>query len=302
MSTSHGRGRPTIAALGAVVVAVLLAVGFIATRAVTGGDETTSDGAGISSGTGGQTGGDFHSIAVDPSNPERIFVGGHQAVSESTDGGATWSDVPALRGADAMGWVFTTDSVYVSGHPGLTVSVDGAGSFELGNDGLPDTDLHALGGTDDVLYAAGPGVGVSVRTEPGGQWEQRTAQAGQSYFGRILVGPTEPERLIAADAASGVVASADGGRTWQTLPSGLESASWLSRSGSDGQTIVASGGAGAALSSDGGATWEPLVVPPGASLVELSPDDPDTMYAGIHDGDRVRLSVTHDAGRTWSER
>ncbi len=298
MSRSHVRRRATIAALGAVVVAV----GFIAAIAVTRGDDTSSDGAGAGSGTGGQTGGDFHSIAVDPSNPERIFVGGHQAVSESTDGGATWSEVPTLRDADAMGWVFTTDSVYVSGHPGLTVSVDGAGSFERSNDGLPDTDLHALGGTDDLLYAAGPSVGVSVRTEPDGPWEQRTAQTGESFFGRILVDPTEPDQMIAADAANGVVSSGDGGRTWLLLPSGLESATWLSRSGPDGQTIVASGGAGAALSRDGGATWEQLAVPPGASLVELSPADPDTMYAGIHDGERVRVSTSHDAGRTWSQR
>jgi len=286
-----------IAALAAIVAVGGLLVGLVVTR----GDGGGSGDPVAESASGGLTGGDFHSIAVDPSNPERIFVGGHQAVSESTDGGATWSEVPTLRDADAMGWVFTTDSVYVSGHPGLTVSVDRAGSFERSNDGLPDTDLHALGGTDRVLYAAGPAVGVSARTEPDGPWDQRTAKAGQSFFGRILVDPTKPETLIAADAANGVVASADGGRTWNLLPSGLVSATWLSRSGPDGQTIVASGGAGAALSSDGGATWEPLRIPPGASLIELSPEDLDTMYAGIHDGERVRVSISQDAGGTWSD-
>ncbi|MEO6123068.1 MAG: sialidase family protein [Ilumatobacteraceae bacterium] len=283
--------------IAAAVVASGVLVALVATRSDGGGSNDPI----AQSASGGLTGGDFYSIAVDPSNPDRIFVGGHQAVSESTDAGATWSEIPALRDADAMGWAFTNDNVYVSGHPGLTVSVDQAGSFELVNDGLPDTDLHALGGTDDVLYAAGPGVGVSARTETDGQWEQRTAQAGQSFFGRILVDPTEPDVLIAADAANGVAASADGGRTWQLLPSGLASATWISRSGPDGQTIVASGGAGAALSSDGGTTWEPLQLPPGASLVELSPDDADTMYAGIHDGDRVRVSTSSDAGRTWSD-
>lgn len=295
-SSRTGLRATTIAAIAAVVAGGVL-VGLVATRGDGGGSEDPV----AESASGGLTGGDFHSIAVDPSNPERIFVGGHQAVSESTDAGATWSEIPALRDADAMGWAFTNDNVYVSGHPGLTVSVDQAGSFELSNDGLSDTDLHALGGTDSMLYAAGPGVGVSVRTEPDGQWEQRTAQAGQSFFGRILVDPTEPDSLIAADAANGVAASADGGRTWELLSSGLESATWLSRSGPDGEIIVASGGAGASLSSDGGTTWEPLAVPPGASLVELSPGDADTMYAGIHDGERVRVSTSSDGGRTWSE-
>lgn len=288
----------TIAAVAAAVVVV--AAGVVVALIATSSDGGGTDDAVAGSTGGGLTGGDFHSIAVDPSNPERIFVGGHQAVSESADGGATWSEIPSLRGADAMGWAFSADSVYLSGHPGLMVSVDGADSFERSNDGLPDTDLHALGGTGDLLYAAGPGVGVSVRSEPDGQWEQRTAQAGQSFFGRILVDPTDPERLIAADAANGVAASVDGGRTWQLLSSGLASATWLSSSGPDGEIIVASGGAGAALSSDGGVTWESLQVPPGASLIELSPDDPDTMYAGIHDGERVRVSTSNDAGGTWS--
>ena len=43
-----------------------------------------------------------------------------------------------------MGWAFTRDAVYVSGHPGLNRSTDGGTTFARTNDGLPDTDLHAF--------------------------------------------------------------------------------------------------------------------------------------------------------------
>ena len=243
----------------------------------------------------GFVGGDFHSLAADPTTPGRIFVGGHAAVSVSTDGGRTWSRVASLDGADAMGWAFTGDAVYVSGHPGMSRSVDGASTFHQANEGLPDTDLHALGATGSTLVAAGP-AGVIASSDGGRTWSVRTETAGQSFFGRILIGPDDDRHLIAADARGGAVESTDGGQTWQRLGSPA-SALWVSRSGG---TLYASGPRGAARSADGGQTWENLALPEGATLVEADPFDPEVLYAGIHDGGAVDVLVSRDRGLRWS--
>ncbi len=243
----------------------------------------------------GVTGGDFHSLVADPVTAGRLYVGGHASVARSDDGGTTWVPVDALSGADAMGWAIQPDSIWVSGHPGLNVSVDGGATFERRNAGLPDSDVHAFGSDASTLYAAGPGIGVASSIDAGVTWTVVSSDAGQAFFGRILVDPADPAHLVAADAQNGAVASVDGGRTWSAL--GTAPVSWVSST--DGlATIYASGGPVSLRSRDGGGTWEPVEVPSGASLVEVGPDG--TLYAGVHEGTAVAVWSSTDAGQTWS--
>ncbi len=260
---------------------------------------TTSGGSGDESDAGAFVGGDLHSLVVDPADPGRLFVGGHQAVSVTADGGATWRQVPSLEDKDAMGWAFTGDAVYVSGHPGLNRSVDGGVTFTMINDTLPDTDVHAFGAGAGVLYGASPTVGVFASDDAGESWAIRTSATGQAFFGRIIVDPADEQHLLAADAQAGVVQSRDGGRSWQDA-GGLPSATWISAAGDSVESLVASGPAGASQSSDGGRSWEPLELPDGALLAELGANA-DTLYAAGLDGTAAQVWISHDGGATWSE-
>lgn len=273
-------------------IASIVAVGL-----VVAGCGGSSDG---SAARGGRTGGDFHSLVVDPVDPERIFVGGHQAVSVSDDGGLTWTEIGPLRDADAMGWAFTSDHIYVSGHPGLTRSDDDGNSFDRASDGLPTTDVHALGGSGTTLYGAGPGGGFFAGNPDIG-WEQRNADIGHSFFGRILVDPDDPDRLFAADAQAGVARSTDGGRTWELLDAPITSAVWLSTPDTSPETIIASGPDGVAVSPDTGQTWNLIQTPEGTSLVEAVPGRPGHLYAGQHQGEHVELWTSTDGGDTWAK-
>ncbi len=270
-----------IATLTALVVVVVVSRGG-------DGDSPMAQSAGF-------VGGDFHSLVVDPTNPGRLFVGGHEAVSVSTDGGRTWSRVDSLDGADAMGWSFARGAVYVTGHPGISRSTDAAATFARANDGLPSTDVHAFGAGASALYAAGPANGVVASTDGGRSWERRTGAAGQAFFGRILTGPDDDQHLVAADARSGATESTDGGRTWAPL-GGPPSATWVSRGTA---TLFVSGRQGAARSADGGRTWATLSLPEGASLVEADPAEANVLYAGVHDGSDVRVLVSRDGGLRW---
>lgn len=244
-------------------------------------------------------GGDLHSMVADPQQPGRLYVGGHSAVATSADGGATWSPVDSLRDADAMGWAFGPDGVWVSGHPGLSRSHDGGQTFVRASSGLPATDVHAFGAGGSLLYGASPAVGVFASADGGATWEVRATASGQAFFGRILVDPTQPDHLVAADVRAGPVASSDGGRTWTAL-GGLPGAAWVTRS-SDKATLIASGPRGAARSTDEGRSWEPLTLPDGAVIVEATTGSDATLYAGGLIGTSARVWVSRDAGRTWGQ-
>lgn len=278
----------------AAAAAVLLAGGALLYVSADDDDDASD-----SSSTGAVVGGDLHSVVADPTEPGRLFVGGHQAVSVSDDGGVTWRRVPSLDDKDAMGWAFADDAIYVSGHPGLNRSTDGGLTFTAVNEGLPHTDVHAFGAGGGVLYGGSPAVGVFASEDDGDTWKILTGDAGQSFFGRILVDPDDPQHLFAADASAGVAQSRDGGRSWQQVGP-LASATWITAPTDSLDVVIASGPAGAARSEDGGETWEPFDLPANALLAELSPDG-ETVYAASHRGNRAQLSVSSDGGRTWSD-
>lgn len=243
-------------------------------------------------------GGDIHSLVVDPNNAARIYVGGHQAVAVSVDGGKSWRPVESLDGADAMGWAFVDGRVLVSGHPGLNVSENGV-TFERRNEGLPATDIHSLGAGSSTIYAGSPVAGLLTSTDQGSSWQVVSNQIGHSFFGRILVDPRDDQHVLAADAASGVLESTDGGRSWRRL-GGLSGASWVAWDREDPQHIVASKPGSAVASIDGGATWETLDIPEGAWLVEMSPSNPDALFAAVHEGTTATIWVSSDGGGSWS--
>lgn len=273
-----------------IALAVALAAGMVLLLSPIG------DGGG-GSGTEPYVGGDLHSLAVDPATG-RLYVGGHGGVAVSTDGGSTWRQIDSLDGADAMGWAFTGERVLVGGHPGISASTDGGSIFEQRNQGLPATDIHALGGDEGILYAGSPQVGILTSEDGGETWDVVTDQAGQSFMGRILVDPEDPTHLMAPDMASGAAESTDGGRTWSAL-GGVSGAMWVSWDPADTDHVTVSAIGQAAESTDGGATWQQLQVPEGASIVEIDPEDPARLYAGVHEGENALVWTSTDGGRSW---
>lgn len=244
-------------------------------------------------------GGDLHSLVVSPTASDTLYIGSHQGVSVSTDGGATWEVVESLNGADAMGWAFTDDAILVGGHPGLSVSTDGGKTFEQRNDGLPSTDVHALGAGDDDIYAGLAGIGTFASTDGGESWEARSEEFGGAFMGRIQVDPADAEHLLAPDMQHGAMESADGGRTWESL-GGVQGAMWVSWDEGDTDHMIATTQGSAAVSSDGGATWEALEIPTGASIVEFSPDDPEVLFAAVLEAPEASVYVSRDGGDTWA--
>jgi photosystem II stability/assembly factor-like uncharacterized protein len=277
-----------------VVGIAMLVIVMIALRS--GGTDAPAPGVAVSKPV---VGGDLHSLVVDPTDPDTVYIGSHQGVSVSTDGGQTWEVVGSLDGADAMGWAFTEDLILVGGHPGLSVSTDGGATFEPRNEGLPSTDVHALGAGKDVIYAGVAGVGTFASTDGGLTWEPRSEEVGGSFMGRIQVDPADDEQILAPDMGGGAMESTDGGRTWGSL-GGVPGAMWVSWDVGDTDHIVATGQGSAAVSTDGGQSWEPLEIPAGASIVEFSPHDSKVLFAAVLEAPEASVYVSKDGGDTWT--
>ena len=253
-------------------------------------------------------GGDLHSLAVDPTNPDKVMVGGHEGAAMSKDGGKTWRQVPDLEGADPMGWVISPDDpskMYVGGHPGFYRSEDGGESFSQDNSGLPGTDVHGLGmdpQNPKTLYAYISQEGLYRSEDAGGSWELVNEEFGA--MGPVLVDPRNPKTLYLAGMDGGFLRSDDGGESWQeigSIPGDMVMSSAQDQDNPD--TFYAAGG-GVAKSTDGGESWEQINegLPGGVSTVAVAPDDSRVVYAGVLEGDTASVYRSDDGGATWEAR
>jgi photosystem II stability/assembly factor-like uncharacterized protein len=281
---------------------VALAVGAVLLSANLGGPQTGSS-------DRPYVGGDLHSLAVDPTDPDKVVVGGHDGGAISSDGGKTWRQAEGLEGADPMGWVIDPQNpakMYVGGHPGFYRSENGGKTWTQDNSGLPGTDVHGLGmdlQNPDILFAYIVDEGIYRSPDAGEFWQPVSSEGG--VMGPILVDPREPDTLYISSMQGGFRKSTDGGETWQTVspfPGGGMAMS-ISQSWEEPDTFYAAGGE-VYKSTDGGKSWkaDSEGIPGDVSAVAVSPSDPRIVYAGVLEGDTATVYRSGDGGESWRAR
>jgi len=285
--------RPSRRPLALAVLAVVAIVALIAVLATRGGDDDAGDVAAPEA-TAALTGGDFHSLVADPTTPGRLFAGGREHVGASPDNGRTWSEIEGLRAADAMGWGFTGDAVYVSGHPGLNRSTDAARSSTGPTTGCPGPTSTPSGPARRSSTAPPPGRSPRSTGAPPGRSSTPTpalpSSDGSSSTPTTSSTSWPPTPAPVRSRAS--TGAAPGHRSTPASPPPGSAAPPTSNSSSPAAPQ------GAARSTDGGVTWDRLKLPDGASLVELAADG-ETLIAGVHRPPRVDVHVSRDGGATW---
>ena len=184
-------------------------------------------------------------IAVAPSNPRIIYLGGQPAL-RSGDRGESWQPMPVVRakpeagqaqhGADAPGDVTglavdpaNADHLWAGLDDGVAESTDGGRTWQgVGLDGKKVRWLQSATQEDKalLLYAGVTGEGI-YRLAPGlnrtsERWEA-TAKGlpdGSTVLS-LLQDPARPGLLWATRDGGGVYHSADGGATWANIAAGL---------------------------------------------------------------------------------
>ncbi len=191
------------------------------------------------------------------------FFGHHNGILRTEDGGRTWTPLVERRGFDAM-------------------------SLATGR------------ANPRFVYLAGHDI-FRVSADGGATWQPVAHDLPGTDIHAFAVHPDDPQRLHAFVVGHGVLASGDGGGTWQKRPGHVpQDVTALASAGGNPETLYAgSGRAGPLRSGDGGRSWTPLASGGelgGVAVLAVDPASRQTVYAGGGKG----LFKTTDGGATWA--
>jgi photosystem II stability/assembly factor-like uncharacterized protein len=180
----------------------------------------------------------FHGIAVDPTDPSRLYLATHHGLYAVAPDGAATRLSPVQ---DFMGFTpHPTDPsiLYASGHP-----------------------------------AGGGNLGFIVSEDGGGSWAQLAEGVdGPVDFHQMDVSPADPKTIYGAYAGQ-LQVSRDGGRDWEVVGPGPEGLIDLAASSKDPGTLYAATQSGLLKSEDGGKSWQDAYwLRQPATMVHVTPD------------------------------
>jgi hypothetical protein len=203
-------------------------------------------------------------LAVDPADPETVFVGLREnGVHRSVDGGRTWTDCKLPDPAVFSLAVSAADgAVYAGTEPSrLFRSDDGGESW---------SELDAL---------------LELPSQPSWSFPPRP---WTSHVRWIAPSPHDPGLLLVGIELGGLMRSSDGGQSWQDHRPGAQrdvhSLAWHPHT--PGRAYEAGGG-GAAFSTDAGESWQPAdegLDRHYSWSVTVDPSDPDCWYVSASTG------------------
>ena len=251
--------------------------------------------------TGIHDGRQINSIAVDPKDPNRVFVAvlGHpygpnpeRGLYRSTDGGASWQKV-LYKDEDTGAMQVVFDPTNAQTVYAVLWSARQA-PWEYGN------------------AFNGPGSGLFKSTDGGNNWQQLTQglPTPDQGLGRIgiAIAPSDPKRMYAWVTAShsvgGIYRSDDAGQSWTKTNN--ETRVWgrgddfaglaVDPKNSD---IVYAANTSTYRSMDGGHNFTAIKGAPGGDdyhSIWINPDNPQIMLFGVDQG----ATITVNGGQTWS--
>ena len=275
----------------------------------------------------GPPGGDVFDVAASTVDANIVLAGLAPGGSfggtlyRSSDGGNTWSEVPALDGTSVFDIEFAPDgTAYLGTQDSVRKSTDGGLSWVTLNLGIGANDQVfdvAIDPSDPSILWAGIAdaagsqpVNVMRSTDGGGTWTNRTPPHAPMSGRGIAVDPNDSNTVIAVfggDFGGGEAwVTTDGGDSWTDRSAGLPG-NPLNAVVYDGTRLLVGGGllfgsqfVGLYESPDLGVTWTPLHDGTWPILVvediAVDPTDSARIFVAIDGGG---VNRTTDGGATW---
>ena len=244
----------------------------------------------------GNIGGRMRSVIIDPTTPDKIFVGGVSGgIWRSDNGGSSWIPV-----ADEMSNLAVTGMVAMFGTaPETFFAGTGEGGFFKQKTNTKNSPV--------------PGAGVFRSTDGGDTWMhlERTSGTAWSEVNDLALSPDES--ILLAATGGGIYRSTDRGETWTRTYNG-KAVLDLEFAPDSSQIVLAGRGDGGALYSlDNGLTWARASgFAPDRARVKLAWGPANggerKVYAAVTysaaadgtDDDRIEIYRSADLGRTYS--
>lgn len=263
----------------------------------------------------GPDGGDVRSLAYDPHDPNRIFLGTSTGVIfVSEDGGHNWSRFAKLGSGDD----YVLDHIAIDPKNSKTIFVSAwsvqdqsAGDiFRTHNGGKewePLSAMHgksvramALSASDPKIVVAGALDGVYRSRDGGNHWEH-ISDAGVKNIESIAVDPKDPN-VVYAGTWHLAWKTSDGGASWQHINKGMIDDSDVFSiivSSANPSEVFASACSGIYKSTSGGDQFQKIQGIPFTArrtrVLKQDPSNPAVVYAGTTEG----LWKSVDEGKTW---
>ncbi|MDI1240668.1 MAG: AvrE-family type 3 secretion system effector, partial [bacterium] len=262
----------------------------------------------------GPEGGDARAIAVDPKNPNKLFLTTMDGqIHVTTDAGKSWrllaSFGKSLLTLDQL-FVDSRDSnvIYVSGHRGKLAggfykSTDGGVTWKESKD-LREQAIHAMtqAKADPNLIYVGTKDGVWMSNDSGDNFKRVESGTMPLDINSVAVDPKNNNTLYAGTTWR-PYKSTDNGKNWRLIKTGMIDDSdifAITINPENTSHVIASACSGIYESLNGGDNWKKIQGIPSTSRrtrdIVQHPSRPGTIYAGTTEG--FWMSV--NGGKSWS--
>lgn len=216
-----------------------------------------------------------NAIAVDPTNPNRVYSANGFGVSRSTDGGNTWTPT-TFNTFSAFSIVLDPNNpsvIYAGSVNGVGKSTDAGNTWTTNAAGFVNAGIVETTAIDptnsSILYAGTSNGGVLKSMDGGINWTPMNSGITNLFILSLAVDRMNPATLFVGNSA-GVLKSTNGGVSWINSSTGLPTGSGRSVTGfafdpTTSSTIFAttaaigSTQAGVFKSTNGGGSWTSLL-------------------------------------------
>lgn len=161
---------------------------------------------------------DFHSMAVDRSNPDIVYGMYRGRMQKSIDGGSSWSYVDGVpRGVIQLTAGVTEGTLYAATQNGLHISKDQGASWTASpslNGTVLSIAVHPTDSGELLVYSQQQGM---IKSNDGGKrWKKLDTTFNEpSYY--IAYAKTKPAVIYALTESLSIYKSTDSGTTWNKI-------------------------------------------------------------------------------------